>query len=376
MKKLTAAILVLCLATALCACAPAEAPTASEAPDIEVSAAPTDAPQQEQDTTKEQSLAQLNTLLADFAEKIQAGTAGSSLKAAAQAARLMDWAVETPLSDEEISAAAQQYISALDDGAREEYDMQIYFLDSMYKQLLQPLQETLLEAAGVEESGYPYGEEPLAAVETLMSALGQRSEPDTTNTAAYDEVLRGYYNAMAAAKADPDGYIYDTTGTLLNPNLEQYVRGGTLGFCYYDANGDGITELLIGTTEEFCPKTWVFDMYTLVDGQCVAVFQGWERNFYVIIPPDGTIENIASAGAANYWYSFYGLQNGALAEKFTVVYDAETNPDAPYYRQDADGTLTPLAQEEAAALINSFQPTAIPFEYSPISALDISALEG
>lgn len=379
MKKLTAILLTLALAVGLCACAsaadtPASAPTTPAQTDApgETPAEPTAEAETSEDA-EAASLRELEGLLGEFATAIQAGSAGSSLKAAAEAARLMDWAAATPLDDAAISAAAENYLGALDESARAEYLMQIAALDSMCKQLMQPEQEGLLESAGVTECGYPWGDAATRAVEAVMTALGQRNAAASDATAAYDGILRGYYEAMAAAKADPENYIFDPAeDTRLNPNLAMYVHTGTLGFAYYDVDGNGIDELMIGSVNEYSMPESVFDIYTLADGALVPVVQGWERNEYRV-SPEGTIMNLASAGAMNYWYGFYTLENGELVRDYVLVYNAEENPDAPYFRVNADETQQILTDAEAEAIMSGFE-NAIAFDYIPLSEINPNAL--
>lgn len=381
MKKLAAIIMTLALAAGLCACAspadtPATAPTApveTDAPS-ETPAETGEAEENEAEDENAASLRELEVLLSEFATGIQAGSAGSSLKAAAEAARLMDWAAATPLDDEAISAAAESYLSALDESAREEYMMQVFSLDGMCSLLMQPGQEGLLESAGVTECGYPWGEAPTRAIEALMTALGQRNAAASGATAAYDGILRGYYEAMAAAKADPDNYIYDPTeDTRLNVNLEMYIHTGTLGFAYYDVDGNGIDELIIGSVNEYSAPESVFDIYTFADGALIPVVQGWERNEYRV-SPSGEIMNLASAGAMNYWYGFYTLENGGLVRDYVLVYNAEENPDAPYYVVYADETQQLPTDAEAEAIMSRFENEAIAFDYIPLSEINPDAL--
>lgn len=374
MKKLLCVLLTLCLTFSVCACSgadapqPTDTPAPTETPVPEITPEPTPEPTPEVDPSAEE----LDTMLADFATSIQAGSAGSSMKAAVQAARLMDWAQETTLTDEEITQAAQGFISSMNEDALTDYLMQIEALDNAYLLLLTNGQEELLESAGVTDCGYPWGSEPMPAVEALMNALSQRNyivfTDDGAAFADYSAVLEAYYNETVAAQTDPDNYTL-SEDTLLNPNIQGFIMNGSLGYCYYDVNADGEPELLIGTTSPDYPTSWVFDMYTMVDGECVSVFQGWERNVYCIAA-DGTIGNTASASAFNYWYGFYDLVDGQLSRKLVLVYDAETNPDAPYYLEstEVDGQQS-LSEDEFNAVLSGFEPYVVNFEYTPITEL-------
>lgn len=372
MKKPIAIMMTVALTVAFGACTSAPAEDAPATAEIVAPAEAVETGAPAEDLNAE-SARELNALLADFGEKIQAGSAGSSLKAAAQAAHLMDWAAATELGDKEIGAAAESYLVALDESAREEYLMQIAALDSMYTLLLQPGQEGLLESAGVTECGYPWDDEVTGAVEALMTALGQRNAAETDAMAAYDSILRGYLEAMCAAMTDPDNYIFDPAeDTLLNPNLAMYVHTGTLGFCFYDVDGNGVDELIIGTVNEYSPRESVFDIYTFADGELIPVVQGWERNEYRVTA-SGEIMNMASASAMNYWYGVYTLENGVLVRDYVLVYNAEENPDAPYYIVSADETQRLASNDEAEAIMARFENETIAFDYIPLWEYDVYA---
>lgn len=373
MKRIICVLLALCLAASVCACSGVDAPQTTVAPTAvataipEITAQPTAEPTPSADT----SAAALDALLECFGTSIQAGSAGSSLKAVAQAARMMDWAQETTMTDEEIAQAAQGYISSMNEDALADYLMQIEALDNAYLQLLTEGQEDLLEAAGVTDCGYPWGSDPMPAVEAIMTALYQRTDADLDDSTAfadYAAVLEAYYNETVAAQSDPENYILPED-TLLNGNIQGFIMNGSIGYCYYDVNADGEPELLIGTVSADYPTSWVFDMYTMVDGECVSVFQGWERNVYCIAA-DGTIANTASASAFNYWYGFYDLIDGQLSRKLVLVYDAETNPDAPYYLEntEVEGQQS-LSEDEFNAVLSGFEPYVVNFEYTPITEL-------
>lgn len=187
MKKFTVIILALALAVSMCACATtADTPTDTPTARTETEVLSPSADEGAAGDASALSAQELDALLADFGEKIQAGSAGSSLKAAVQAARLLDWAAATELSDEEIIATAENYLAALDDAARAEYLLQIAALDAMCTQLMQSGQEGLLESAGVTDCGYPWGDEVIRVVDAVMTGLGQLRTDDTGATAAYD----------------------------------------------------------------------------------------------------------------------------------------------------------------------------------------------
>ena len=141
------------------------APTPESTP--EVTAAPSTSTVEDGEALKE--------LMADFKDKVQVGTAGSSLKAAEQAVRLINWGISTQMTDEEISKTVGEYLAGLNSDQKESYLLQMNLLDSMYQQLLTPGQEGFLESAGCAGSGYPWGNEPIPAVEAFFEATGVSS---------------------------------------------------------------------------------------------------------------------------------------------------------------------------------------------------------
>ncbi len=149
-----------------------EEPAATEALPTETPASDTASASAESSSADAETL---RGLMADFGDKIQAGSAGSSLKAAGQAVRLINWGIDTKMSGEEISKVVSEYISTMDGYKTEEYLAQIELLDSTYRQLLAPGQEEFLESAGCADSGYPWGSEPIPAVEAFFEAAGVRS---------------------------------------------------------------------------------------------------------------------------------------------------------------------------------------------------------
>ena len=82
-----------------------------------------------------------------------------------------------------------------------------------------------------------------------------------------------------------------------------------IGYAYYDVNGDGIEELLIGEIAEGDWKGVIYDVYTMVDRSPAHVISGWSRNRYY-------------AGERAFLYQEYS--NGAM-ESGTVIYDLASN---------------------------------------------------
>lgn len=385
MKKLFAFVLTLITALSLCACGsgtaePAEA-TPSPAP-VE-SAAPTAEAEPADNSVLEAQTAELTALLDDFGTRIQSGSAGSSLRAVAQAARLMDWGMSTGMTDAQISAAAADYLAALDEDAKALYLMQIDSLDYAYKQLLQPGQEELLSEAGCADAAYPWSDSPIPAVESLMTALGARSagaEAETSAGAApavqsvggapnaYAGILDAYYTAVTQ---QPE---FSDLPAGVNFDLYPFICQNSLGFCYYDVNSDGVQELLIGPVGPDYSSEWIFDAYTVADGQCITLFQGYERNYLVLLS-DGTLVNHSSSGASVNSDVFSHLEGGALVPFYSLIVNSTVNVDNPYFVSNGGdmnsdpATWQSISQQEYEQISAAYEAQSVTLDYTPITAL-------
>lgn len=385
MKKLFAFVLTLITALSLCACGsgtaePAEA-TPSPAP-VE-SAAPTAEAEPADNAALAAQTAELTALLDDFGTRIQSGSAGSSLRAVAQAARLMDWGMSTGMTDAQISAAAADYLAALDEDAKALYLMQIDSLDYAYKQLLQPGQEELLSEAGCADAAYPWSDSPIPAVESLMTALGARSAGAEAETSA------GAASAVQSADSAPGAYagILDAYYTAVtqqpefsdlpagvNFDLYPFICQNSLGFCYYDVNSDGVQELLIGPVGPDYSSAWIFDAYTVADGQCITLFQGYERNYLVLLS-DGTLVNRSSSGASVNSDVFSHLEGGALVPFYSLIVNSTVNVDNPYFVSNGGNmnsdpaTWQSISQQEYEQISAAYEAQSVTLDYTPITAL-------
>lgn len=385
MKKLFAFVLTLITALSLCACGsgtaePAEA-TPSPAP-VE-SAAPTAEAEPADNSVLEAQTAELTALLDDFGTRIQSGSAGSSLRAVAQAARLMDWGMSTGMTDAQISAAAADYLAALGEDAKALYLMQIDSLDYAYKQLLQPGQEELLSEAGCADAAYPWSDSPIPAVESLMTALGARSagaEAETSAGAAsdmqsvggapnaYAGILDAYYTAVTQ---QPE---FSDLPAGVNFDLYPFICQNSLGFCYYDVNSDGVQELLIGPVGPDYSSAWIFDAYTVADGQCITLFQGYERDYLVLLS-DGTLVNRSSSGASVNSDVFSHLEGGALVPFYSLIVNSTVNVDNPYFVSNGGdmnsdpATWQSISQQEYEQISAAYEAQTVTLDYTPITAL-------
>ena len=129
------------------------------------------------------------------------------------------------------------------------------------------------------------------------------------------------------------------------------------GYAMLDLNEDGSDELVITTAGS---DGSVMDLYTSANGEIVHLFSGWERGEFMLYE-GGIIGFVGSSGALNTYYCYYMLEDDSLVLSEAVVYDEELDEENPWFYSTL-GTqvedLTAVSEEEALAVIESFEPLA------------------
>lgn len=120
-----------------------------------------------------------------------------------------------------------------------------------------------------------------------------------------------------------------------------------IGYTYYDANADGIEELLIGEIAQGNWKGVIYDIYTMVDRKPKHVISGGSRNRYYVCD-DSFICNEYSSGALESGVSVYNLVENST-ELFPQVYfkyDEYQNSKKPYFISYSDEKWENVTEEE------------------------------
>lgn len=105
-----------------------------------------------------------------------------------------------------------------------------------------------------------------------------------------------------------------------------------IGYFYYDINGDGIDELLIGEITSGNWKGVIYDIYTMVNREPKHVISGGSRNrFYVC--DKSFICNEYSSGAMESGVSVYILVENSteLFPQVSFKYDGYSNTKSPWF---------------------------------------------
>lgn len=112
-------------------------------------------------------------ILDEIERNVTTGTSGSSLLAVQEAAKLLDWGVNTGLGADEISDAASTWLAARNNDLTDCLK-KLELVDGAYRKLLTDEARELLDSAGCENVEITWGSDPVEPVEAIMQAAGLR----------------------------------------------------------------------------------------------------------------------------------------------------------------------------------------------------------
>ena len=112
-------------------------------------------------------------ILDEIDRNVTIGTAGSSLRAVQEAAKLLHWGENTGLSADEISDAASTWLAARNNDLTDCLK-KLELVDDAYRKLLTDKARELLDCAGCKDVEVTWGSDPVEPVEAIMQAAGLR----------------------------------------------------------------------------------------------------------------------------------------------------------------------------------------------------------
>lgn len=134
-----------------------------------VTCSTSDAPDAPADVPPVQTL----SILDEIDRNVTIGTAGSSLLAVQEAAKLLDWGENTGLGADEVSDAASTWLAARNNDLTDCLK-KLELVDEAYRKLLTDEARELLDSAGCEDVEITWGSDPVEPVEAIMQAAGLR----------------------------------------------------------------------------------------------------------------------------------------------------------------------------------------------------------
>ena len=125
-------------------------------------------------------------ILDEIDRNVTIGTSGSSLLAVQEAAKLLDWGVNTGLGADEISDATSTWLASKNDNLTECLK-KLELVDDAYKKLLTDEARELLDSVGCENVEITWGSDPVEPVEAIMQAAGFRGCNQNSSTMEFTE---------------------------------------------------------------------------------------------------------------------------------------------------------------------------------------------
>ncbi len=141
----------------------------------------------------------------------------------------------------------------------------------------------------------------------------------------------------------------------------------TLGYCLIDLDGDGVSELLVGSLGSDYYDGYIYDMFTLADGVPYRVLASSGRSRYCLTEDDLIIHE-GSGGAS---YSFIGLYEftGYDIELLTGVvmlddyYYQVYGDSVADYCEDGEQEVS-ISEEEFYVIVDVLEDSVVPFQIS------------
>lgn len=185
----------------------------------------------------------------------------------------------------------------------------------------------------------------------------------------YDAIIR---NIIRAYPWNDD----DRTIVPENPELSyMYRRVASLsdvGFALIDLDQNGQTELIISGID----MPFIFDLYTISDGEVIHLFSSAERNSYYLFE-NGYMENQWSSASDQSGHDFYTFSGAALHFQERITFDGRYairigltekapgfDPELCYFRSESDQfeDYQSVTSDEAINAIQTNQTRNEPLE--------------
>ena len=145
-----------------------------------------------------------------------------------------------------------------------------------------------------------------------------------------------------------------------------------IGYTYYDLNGDGIEELLIGEIADGSWKGIIYDIYTMIDRKPVHVVSGGSRNRYFACDKTFICNEYSSGALESGWRVYILVENSTeLFPQVGFKYDGYKNSKNPWFisynfTEDKWENVTEKDFKERKKVFDSYER----FNYVPFSLVD------
>ena len=152
--------------------------------------------------------------------------------------------------------------------------------------------------------------------------------PDTIPL-VYQDFIRSI-SSIYEGKENARYGVYEDYSVMFNVQSGLEKDEKTLGYTTMDLDNDGTEELLFGDMHSDSIGTPLYDLYTIVHGELVHVFDGWDRSRYYLTDDGGFIHQ-GSNSAFFYFTAFHVYTKGRLQLLRSLIHDSEKNSSDPWF---------------------------------------------
>lgn len=182
--------------------------------------------------------------------------------------------------------------------------------------------------SGTDANDLAAGDTNSLETQTPDSMKTQASDTPGPQNTASPRVSTGYpgYDALIAEAQDVlENFdrLTDEMGDHFSWVIYANWDYETLGYILRDLDGNGVEELIFGENGEDGWDGIVYDLYTIVDGEVVHIFDGWERNRYYLCE-NGCIARESDGSAFEFSFAYYAYSGTELALIEAVIYNNES----------------------------------------------------
>lgn len=192
----------------------------------------------------------------------------------------------------------------------------------------------------------------ITAIAEMLIGIGS---DDDNYYAFYAPVIDEIKGAINDGYDDEKNYKYISNGLMEKINYgEKEELLNSIGYCIEDISGDGIPELLIGDDEQVWDsddpdekQSYLFNVFTMKDGEIYCVLDGWSRNSYRYLG-DGAFFNVGSGGAMYTTFAYYNITTDGdelICSDCFFTYDKDGGSEIGYYHNKTGVTEPEEADE-------------------------------
>lgn len=238
----------------------------------------------------------------------------------------------------------------------------------------------------LEHCEYEEAPEVWGTDESPLELLVGDVDENSSTVDNYSALLDMFYDNISTnwEYYQPPEYYYNSADSTeyVSYIIPQYYSdddGSILGYTFIDLDGNGVSELLIGTIGDEYDE--ILDLYTIVDGEVIHLASSGERYLYELCD-DNTIYLYSGGGAGASGYDHYCIQDGKkqLEVLESIQRELVSWGDEPvnnwyyateeYYDRELeyiDETKRELIDEDTANEIINSWPERVGFELTPFA---------